>query len=524
MEEQNDWTNEADEEELSKGFPQMEEGGARFELKRIDVKPHIKHNNLRCIAVAEECILMATRGNQVVRKKLNPEGDYELLTVPCRSDAEIMKLFVDVHGYHCLIALSKGETYYLSLNSGTVVPLNSLKGLTLTAVAYGLATTLQATGDVLLGTSEGAIYMHSLDINPKLGLVENAPKKVFQLPQCSNSAIYGMVYDTYNFQDKNMQGKLVETTLVLLATNEVCYQFVGALPFPRLFEKYGSPAELNKHKKVVPRGNMEESELKVYHTCTGKGQYELHSFAWKTGVGIVHGKFRDRSDVKSRVTIKDMPLDPYKRKGVLSESDSASTSGSASSPVPEAICVTEHSIYLLYPDSLSVMSKITHDLVHSESFRLGETMKQMTYEASTKSVWIHSSKSLNRLLVSNDNKDLWRQHVESGNYKEALQHCRQFGKENYPHVAGICANSMFKSGMYSEAAVLYAESDRSFEDVVLRFLRAGVTNELERNIRFSVARSVPDSEIGEHKTRAREEDAESAAVHLAGGAVAGQAE
>ena len=74
-------------------------------------------------------------------------------------------------------------------------------------------------------------------------------------------------------------------------------------------------------------------------------------------------------------------------------------------------------------------------------------MKGMIYDPHSHSMWIYSNKSLFRvkykqqiklffkLLLSGEDKDLWKLHIESGNYKEALQHCESNNSIYTPYVS-----------------------------------------------------------------------------------------
>ena len=81
--------------------------------------------------------------------------------------------------------------------------------------------------------------------------------------------------------------------------------------------------------------------------------------------------------------------------------------------------------------------------------------------------------------MQGEDKDLWKLHVESGNFSEALEHCRANNQVNIPYVSGLYADSKFNSGKYTDAARLYAESGKSFEEVVLKYLMCGQNDGLE---------------------------------------------
>jgi hypothetical protein len=444
-------------DELSRGFLEFDsEASAAFALKPIDVRPHNK-NGLSCVASSEECFVMATRNNCLIRMRYNPDKGYESIPIPCQPQAEILNLYLDLVGYHCIIVTSKCEHFYLSLGTDTPVQLNKIRGLEISALAFPLTTTDKSTGDLLIGCKDGSIMQYQIEVGTKDEISEMQPRRLFRLPQ--PTAIYGIVYETYETLMKNDK-KPRKTTLVMAVTNDTCFQFTGALPFDKLFDKYNNPAELNKNKRVVPRGKIEDSELKLCYLTQGKGDYELHSFAWKCGSGLATGEFRRKQDVEKRVVVKDLTNIGYKKKGV----------GNVELEIPEAVAITEHNYYYLYVDNLTVVSKITREIDHSEAFRPAEVMRHMCYDPSGKSLLLISPKSVYRLAIMADNKDLWKQQLESKDFLHAYQTCQQLQHKYTGYVAGLYADAEFALGRYTEAAGLYAESTVSFEAVVLKFL------------------------------------------------------
>jgi hypothetical protein len=74
---------------------------------------------------------------------------------------------------------------------------------------------------------------------------------------------------------------------------------------------------------------------------------------------------------------------------------------------------------------------------------------------------------------------LWKKQLESSNFQEALKMCEQNNFKYYTYVEGVIADSRFKNAKFAEAADLYAKSNKSFEEVVMKFLMAGENDGLE---------------------------------------------
>ena len=106
-------------------------------------------------------------------------------------------------------------------------------------------------------------------------------------------------------------------------------------------------------------------------------------------------------------------------------------------------------------------------------------MLQMVYEVNLKSMWIYSSKGVYRLIITGTNKDLWKQQLDNSNFQESLKLCHQNGNKHYGYVAGVYADSKFRNNKFVEAAQLYAVSNKSFEEITLKYLLAGENDGLE---------------------------------------------
>ena len=65
--------------------------------------------------------------------------------------------------------------------------------------------------------------------------------------------------------------------------------------------------------------------------------------------------------------------------------------------------------------------------------------------------------------------DAWRQHLSLGNIEEAYR-CQQSAQQR-EYLAGLMADQLFEKGKHAQAAKVYVESDRSFEETCLKFMR-----------------------------------------------------
>lgn len=82
--------------------------------------------------------------------------------------------------------------------------------------------------------------------------------------------------------------------------------------------------------------------------------------------------------------------------------------------MPVGIGLTEFHYYILHQDSITIMSRITEQVV--ESYDLKEDMQGpaigMIYDKALESFWIYSAKRCKRLETSNEDKEAWKLYMD----------------------------------------------------------------------------------------------------------------
>ena len=83
---------------------------------------------------------------------------------------------------------------------------------------------------------------------------------------------------------------------------------------------------------------------------------------------------------------------------------------------------------------------------------------------------MHSGRNIYQLTIENEDRDIWKAHLEKENYDLALQHCENKKLPFEKKVARLYADYIYQNNLFMEAAVMYAKSDEKFEEVTLKFL------------------------------------------------------
>jgi hypothetical protein len=268
------------------------------------------------------------------------------------------------------------------------------------------------------------------------------------LIQLKLKTIYGIGFETYTMKNSEV------LRYVIAVSDCQFYQFLGNPNFEALFKKYkDNPKTLDSACKTFPEGgNLIRSQLQLLYKDDS-----LSSFGWMTTAGFCYGQFgKDGLDT----LIRNFIIVPYaktRRDGSIDFDDA-----------PIAIAHSEFHIFLLYPDCVSIISKITSNIVHTQ--QIPDSLINMCYDRHKNILWIYSARNLYQYVIENEDRDVWKAHLEKEDFHLALEHCKQKGLPFAKKVAKIYGNYLFDKGDYVNAALIYAESDEKFEEVALKFL------------------------------------------------------
>ena len=84
-------------------------------------------------------------------------------------------------------------------------------------------------------------------------------------------------------------------------------------------------------------------------------------------------------------------------------------------------------------------------------------------------LWSFADYAVLRHAVSDEGRHIWRVHLDQNQFDLALNHCRQPYQKSQVLLGQ--AHHCFGRHQYERAAQLYAQTDASFEEVALKFMR-----------------------------------------------------
>lgn len=146
-------------------------------------------------------------------------------------------------------------------------------------------------------------------------------------------------------------------------------------------------------------------------------------------------------------------------------------------PTPIAFELTDYHVLLLYADRVVAVSRLTHATVYEQpltddpaSSTGSAPLGMCRNQRAGGTVFLFSRKAIVRVRVRDEQRHVWRQHLERGDFEAA-----QRATNNAAHLNQILvreADVCFERGQFARAAQRYAESRAGFEAVCLQFMQA----------------------------------------------------
>lgn len=381
---------------------------------------------------------------------------------------KIFGLFMDPTANHVLVCVSvmgpRGErgfeTFYIPPGTLRPVLLKKLKGHGITAVAWNPDSRRddRSTREILLGTNDGLLFECEVDKQ------ERYFKEVHRLD--GSEPICGLGLHGVRTAASSPDRKF----FVMVTTPNQSHQFVGVTDvtdpvFMPVF--LGNP---NKRFHDMP-GSIERSQLAFFAPYPGPPEY----FAWLVGCGVAYGKL----DCKNPTLIRRANQPPVETVMVGKQQLWEFTKAD-SIRKPLSVVVTEFHIVMLYADKYEVLCLLNQKVVMSETLPLKVTqgMTQLSLDPVMETIYAVSPRTLYKIEAVDETRDVWQLYLELGEYDKALDYCSD-NPQHLDKVLNARAEGLFEAGNFIEAAALFAQTKKSFEEVALRFLEDGHTNALK---------------------------------------------
>jgi hypothetical protein len=393
------------------------------------------------------------------------------LIVGKKPDDIIHKVFLDPTGRHIIVSMESQENYYAAKDSPKFKVLNKAKGIVIESVAWNKTRPEDPfTKEILVGSSKGAIFEAQIKPEESTFLREADLLKEWQQLYVLNreepEAITGLRFEQFPHSSTGEKKFFVMAT-----TYSRLYQFIGFVTssespiFQWLFSYYETePAgfiELPLNPGFQPTG-----ELFFYYP---KGKVLPSSFAWLTGPGVYYGSLEFRNQSYAESVAMNYRLLPYQKRS-LTEQSSRSRNREAEVPAVSAI-LTEFHVLVAYNDRWQAVSTLNDQPVDEEFFdtrRFG-ALRGLCVDRVKGNTLAFSDKAIFKYQVNNESRNVWKIYLQKREYELAKQYCKG-NDAHLDEVETAHAQHLFDKKEFDKSAALFAKTQKSFEEVVLKFI------------------------------------------------------
>ncbi|CAG8446869.1 13007_t:CDS:10, partial [Dentiscutata heterogama] len=137
---------------------------------------------------------------------------------------------------------------------------------------------------------------------------------------------------------------------------------------------------------------------------------------------------------------------------------------------PLSIALTEFHFILLYKERVRAICLLNDQIVYEEIIPLkaGEVVRSMAVDSVKNTFWIYTDCSIFELIVTKEDRDVWKLYLEKQQFDNALLYCKNPAQRD--EVLITQADHYFSQGRFLLSANYYAQSTVPFEEVALKFV------------------------------------------------------
>ena len=481
----------------------------KFYLKEFELGEDQKRETILSMATSKKYIYFLTAKHEIFRiNSVTLETISESYSLPDPKESadfkevNFNKIWCDREGNHCIIR-HNNAIYYFGCSIKDPVELENFRGKEICAVALDDRNTeIKTTKNFLAVDYFNNIYECCIDIVPdeksknergkesseKVKVndsIEKLTTLIFNDPSAEddeesdkkrskqiNDRIYGIKF--FHATNSNIDQSEDSCYIVAVSKNRF-YQFYGPglKGFKQIFSRFDrNPALFNDCCKHFPKLKKDfrvdfdilfKNESRSIGDKKSKKMDVFNMFGWRTDTGYCYGSFSHNNNDKSSglpMELKEFTVIPFQK---ITDKGQKQTNVD-----PISVMHTINHIFILYDDCLTVVSKLTSNIVHTQYF--DTKYDQMLYNEFSQDngiILLTSKKHLYQISLKDENKDIWKDYLEIGQFDKALAFCQSDALKQ--KIYRINAEQEFSKNP-ANSANTYAFSDERFEIVCLKYL------------------------------------------------------
>ena len=500
-----------------------------FEFTKVFTQVRATKENLLLVTDQNTCIYVDDDFERYREFKILKGDDDE-------DHEKIYKCFIDPSGSHVLVSMNNGDNYYFNTQNNKNPKLVKGMNMIIESIGWEVDTcSKDETGTILLGTTDSKIYECTLE-NDLKDPIKDSLKLVFDFNDCdmlvSTGPITGIEIETFP-KTKNS----FDTYLVMVATRLRMFEFVGGPTLQEVFHPYRQSFDLLKYKELpanAKRNDIPNSELHLFKSPNDDQSFAWLSNAGiyhgvlnfsnpnsrlaQNGLSVISESEVIQYDSKTSSQVLSIAISEFhiyvlypEKLQILMQPPGLCTGGgqgsgndmmllgnagvnSDTSGVQQDIekyfyqapSSSDSNLSLLMASLSSNVGEISLSdvrVVHQQNFQMstsGELLGLCTDKLG-RYIYLYSTSNVWRITIDDEEKDVWKLYLEQAldpkSSKEsyfdiAYRLCKQDPK-NKDIVLSAKADYYFKIGKYNDAALIYAMTSKSFEQVSISFHNKG---------------------------------------------------
>lgn len=441
-----------------------------FNIERVQLQFSIA-SEFVAAQVANNVLVLALSNGRILRIDLEDPVDIEDIDLPKKVTevGVIRRMFLDPTASHLIICTTLGENYYLHTKSRQPRPLSRLRGVSIEAIAWNPALPTISTREILIGASDGNIYEAYIETATEFYRKEEKFLKC--LLKISDSSITGLWVDVIDeAQGPDFRRILITTENKLLHLAGKIGRVGtegGASVYTRLFE-IEQPI-VHEISKVYSSAT---SELVISPNFLGRNPTENpspeRSFAWLSSQGTFYGPLFTSciSDLGSRTFshAKMLPLSQLP----ASEPTSISQCKTPHDTINSIALTQWHIIHLIEGRVICTNQLDDRVIFNQVVLDPGQKSIGLYSDHQKNTFWLLTTEEIYEIVVSDEKRDIWKIMLQRHDFESAFKYARTVVQKDI--ISTASGDYLISKGLYTEAAVVYGKSSKSFEQVALGFI------------------------------------------------------
>ncbi len=139
------------------------------------------------------------------------------------------------------------------------------------------------------------------------------------------------------------------------------------------------------------------------------------------------------------------------------------------------MCVSAFHFLLLFQNKVTAVSTLNTETQWEHVFRTIDNkplkMKGLARDPMHGVTFVYSANHVFELHVSDEDRNVWKMYLQKKQFDAAISFCKEPWQRDIVHTAQ--AEHAFNSKQYEDAAVYYAKTTKSFEEITLKFIHIG---------------------------------------------------